>query len=183
MDFVKDVSNILNLGRYQMRIITTAPTWVGEGGEHLLYVSGSVRRLYWYDDINATWQFIEWNNSGLGQATIVATVALTGQVSSIATTTLYTPSAAGTYRVSVYHLITTPSVGAGTLDMTILWTDDESAKTNLPAAQLNLTIDQSAASGTVFIRSTATAISYSTTIGGGDGAQRYSLFLVVERLT
>ncbi len=166
-----------------MRIVTTAPTWTGEDGEHLLYISGTVRRFYWYDPTNSTWQFIEWNNSGLGQATIVATVALTAQASTIVATLLYTPAAAGTYRVSVYHLITTPSVAAGTLDTTILWTDDESAKTSLPAAQLNLTVDNSASSGTVFIRSTATAINYSTTIGSGDGAQRYSLFIVVERLT
>lgn len=183
MDFVKEVSNILNLGRYQMRIITSVPTWVGEGGEHLLYVSGSVRRWYWYDDINATWQFIEWNASGLGQTTIVATVALTGQAASITTTALYTPAAAGTYRVSVYHFITTPSVGAGTLDTTISFTDDEGAKTTLPAAQLDLTVDKGAATGMTFIRSTATVINYSTTITGGDGNQRYSLFVVLERLS
>lgn len=183
MDFVNTLRQIINLGRYQMRVVSTAPTHTGEGGEHLVYISGTVRRFYWWDDTNSTWQFIEWNGEGLGHATVVATVALTAQAASIGTTTLYTPVAAGMYRVSVYHLVTTAATSSGTLNTTIGWTDDESAKTNLPAAQLDLTVDQSAASGTVFARATAAAITYSTTMAGEDGSPKYSLFIVVERLT
>ena len=58
LDLVSELRNILNLGRYQMRVVTSVPDWTGEGGEHLLYISGTVRRLYWYDDTNSTWQFI-----------------------------------------------------------------------------------------------------------------------------
>ena len=77
MDFVGEVGNILSLGRYQMRITSSIPTWTGEGGEHLLYISGSVRRLYFYDDVNATWHYIEWNGSGEFTPVTVANVSLT----------------------------------------------------------------------------------------------------------
>jgi len=180
MDFVKEVSNILNLGRYQMRIVTTVPTWTGEGGEHLLYVSGSVRRLYWYDDINATWQYFEWNTSGEFLPTKVATVSLTAQTADIITTAIYTPAVAGLYRVNVYVICTT--AGTGTLGVTIGWTDAVGAKTLKPTADVNLASTANGATGTAFISSTATAITYATAIAGKAGSPQYALYLCLERL-
>jgi len=180
IDLLNTIGSILNNGRYQMRGVTTEPTHTGDQGEHLLYISGTVRRFYWWDDTNSTWQFIEHNNSGLGQATIVATVSLTGQTGAIGATTIYTPSASGTYRVNVYHLVTT--AGAGTLTTTIGFTDDESAKTTVPASNIDLSVDQQANSGQIFIRSTAVAITYTVTIVGIGGSPVYSLWVVVERL-
>lgn len=181
MDFVNEVRNILNLGRYQMRIVTSVPDWTGEGGEHLLYISGTVRRFYWWDDTNSTWQFIEWNNSGLGQATIAATVSLTGQTGNIGTTTIYTPPAAGLYRVSVYQICTTAG-SAGILNSVIGWTDNVGAKTLSPAADVTLTSTANGATGTGFIRATAAAITYATTITGGAGSPQYALYICVEKL-
>lgn len=181
MDFVNEVRNVLNLGRYQMRVVTSVPDWTGEGGEHLIYISGTVRRLYWWDDTNSTWQFIEWNNSGLGQATIAATVSLTGQTGNIAATTIYTPPAAGLYRVSVYQICTTAG-SAGTLNSVIGWTDNVGAKTLSPAADVTLTSTANGATGASFIRATAAAITYATTITGGAGNPQYALYICVEKL-
>ena len=181
MDFVKEVSNILNLGRYQMRIVTTAPTWTGEGGEHLLYVSGSVRRLYWYDDVNATWQYFEWNTSGEFLPTKVATVSLTGQTGNITTATIYTPSAAGLYRVSVYVICTT--AGGGTLATTIGWSDIVGAKTIKPTADVDLASTANGATGEAFISSvTSVAITYATAITSKTGSPQYALYIALERV-
>lgn len=182
LDFINDVQKIINYGRYQLRIVTSVPTWTGDPGELLLYVSSTVRRLYFYENTNSTWQFIEWNNDGLGQPAIVATAALTGQTASIGATTLYTPAAIGTYRVSVYQLCSGAGSG-GTLDTTIGWTDNVQAQSSNPAAQVDLTSKGSASSGTIFIQSTAAAITYETTVAGAAGDPEYDLYITVERLT
>ena len=182
LDLVSELRNILNLGRYQMRVVTSVPDWAGEGGEHLLYISGTIRRFYWYDDTNSTWQFIEWNNSGLGQATIAAIVSLTGQTGNIATTTIYTPPAAGLYRVSVYALCSKAGTG-GTLAVTIGWSDEVGAKTLKPASDVDLTSTANGSTGAAFIRATAVAITYTTTITGGAGAPEYNLHIALEKLS
>ena len=181
MDFVAELRNILNLGRYQMRIVTTVPTYTGEGGEHLLYISGSVRRLYWYDDINSTWQYIEWNGAGLGSTAIVEAVEYTEQTASIGSTTLYTPPAVGLYRVSVYQLCTKAGAG-GTLDTTLAWTDDSGVQGITPASQVDLTSLGSGGTSSTFIRSIASAISFSTTVAGASGAPEYGLWISAERM-
>ena len=170
MDFVKDVSNILNLGRYQMRIITSVPTWTGEGGEHLLYVSGTLRRLYWYDDVNATWQYKEWNTF----------VSLTGQTGDIAATTILTPSVAGLFRIGVYMICTT--AGGGSLSCTIGWTDNVGAKTLAPASAVDLASTANGSTGTSLIRSASGAITYATAIAAKTGSPQYALYLVLESM-
>ena len=180
LELFNNIASILNYGRYQMRVVSSVPTHTGEQGEFLLYISGTVRRFYYWDDTNSTWQFIEHNGAGLAQSTIVATVSLTGQTGAIGATTIYTPAASGQYRVSVYHLVTT--AGGGTLTTTIGFTDDEGAKTSVPASNIDLAVDTQAQSGNVFIRSTAAAITYTVTIAGISGSPQFSLWIVVERL-
>lgn len=181
VDFINTVASIINNGRYQMRLYASIPTHTGEQGEFGIYISGAVFRIYFYDDVNTNWKFIEWNGAGLGQTSIVASVALTAQTGAINATTIYTPAAAGTYRVSVYHLVTT--AGGGTLTTTIGFSDDEGAKTVVPASDIDLSVDTQANTGTSFIRSTATAITYTVTIAGISGSPKFSLWIVVERLT
>lgn len=163
-----------------MRQVSSVPDWTGEEGEHLLYVSGTVRRLYFYDITNATWHYVEWNNSNLGSRTIVGTVSLTAQAGDIGATTIYTPAAAGIYKLSVYAICTTAG-SAGTLTVTAGWTDDAAARTSNVVNGLDLT-GTNAAENTLTIRSTATAITYATAIAGGAGSPAYALFIVLERL-
>ncbi len=181
VDFINDVTKIINFGRYQMRVVSSVPTHTGEEGEFLLYVSGTVRRLYFYDITNSTWHFINWNTAGFGQSTIVASVALTGQTGAIGTTTIYTPSAAGTFRVSVYMICTT--AGTGTLSCTIGWTDIVGAKTQSPAGNVDLASTANGSNGASFIATTATAITYSTAIAGLAGSPQYALYITLEALT
>lgn len=171
MDFFYNVMNILNLGRYQMRIITSVPTWTGEGGEHLLYISGTIRRLYWYDDINSTWQYKQWN----------IPISLTGQTGDIGVTTIYTPAVAGLFRVNVYMICTT--AGTGTLSCTIGWTDAVGAKTVKPTADVDLSSTANGATGVSFISSGVAAITYQTAIAGKAGNPQYALYIVLEDLS
>ncbi len=165
-----------------MRIVTSVPTYTGEGGEHLLYVSGSVRRLYIYDSINSTWHYTEWNAAGLGQPSIAGNVALTGQTGNIGATAIYTPAAVGVYRVSAYTVCTKAGSG-GTLDVTIGFTDNEQAQTSVIVNDLDLTGLGNAAQASIFLQSTVVAITYTTVITAGGGAPEYDLYITVERLS
>ncbi len=182
VDFINDINKIINFGRYQMRVVSSVPTHVGEEGEFLLYVSGTVRRLYFYDITNSTWHFLQWGTAGFSQATIGASVSLTGQTAAIGATTIYTPAAAGTFRVNVYHICKVAGT-AGTLATVIGWSDVIGAKTISPAADIILDSTANGATGMSFLVTTASAITYSTTLTGGAGNPQYDLHIVVEALT
>ena len=172
LDFQSAVTQLLNLGRYQMQIITTVPTHVGDDGEHSLFISGNTKRMYFYDSTNSTWNYL---------TPMVATKSLTGQTGDIGATTLFTPSATGTYRVSVYLVCTT--AGTGTLSLTIGWTDDAQAQTTKPATDINLNTKGNASSGVFFINATAVAITYTAAIAGKAGSPVYSVYLTLEQLS
>lgn len=180
VDFINDINKIINFGRYQMRVVSSVPTHTGEEGEFLLYVSGTVRRLYLYDITNSTWHFINWNTAGFGQATIVASVQLTGQTADISTTTIYTPAAAGLFRVNVYMICTT--AGTGTLSCTVGWSDVVGAKTISPAGTVDLASTANGSTGISFISTTAAAITYATAIAGKAGSPQYAIYITVEAL-
>jgi hypothetical protein len=163
-----------------MREVSTVPTWTGEQGEHLMYISGTTRRLYLWDDVNSAWLFIEFNNSGRGQSTIVNVISATGQGAAITTKTLFTPSANGLFRVSVYMCTTT--TGTGTLTCTIGWSDDQGARTVQPASSVDLS-GNNASTGSTFIEAVnGVAITYATAIAGIAGSPKYSLYIVCEQM-
>ncbi len=164
-----------------MRVVTTVPTHIGDEGEFLLYISGTVRRFYFYDSTNSTWQFIQWNTAGFAQATIVVELNLSGQTGDITTATLYTPAGAGTFRINAYMICST--AGGGTLALTIGWSDSVGAKTIKPTADVDLASTANGALGTSFISSGASAITYATAIAGKTGSPQYKLVLVLEALT
>lgn len=181
LSVMDDLASVINNGRYQMRVVISVPTWVGEEGEHLLYISGTVRRFYFYDITNSTWQFIQWNSAGLGQSTIVATVQLTAQTANIGTTTIYTPATLGLFRVSVYQICSTAGA-AGTLNTLISWTDGASAKSTSPAGDIALDSTNNGATGMTFISSGASAITHASTITGGAGSPKFDIYILLEAL-
>lgn len=111
----------------------------------------------------------------------VAKAEYTNQAADIASTTLYTPTTAWFFRVSVY-MICTVAGSAGTLSCTIAWTDAVGAKTVKPASDLSLTTTTGGSTGTSFIVSNASAITFSTTITGGAGSPEYNLYIIVEQI-
>ncbi len=60
-DFITDVRNILNQGRYTPTIVTTVPTATGEEGQEVIYYSGTTFRRYTY--VNGAWR-----STSIGQA-------------------------------------------------------------------------------------------------------------------
>jgi len=55
-EFVESVRQIVNNGRYQARIVTSVPDWVGDEGEIVAYSTGGVYRLYIY--LSSGWRVV-----------------------------------------------------------------------------------------------------------------------------
>jgi len=180
VDFANDLTQLINNSRYQMRVVTTVPTHIGDEGEFLLYISGTIRRFYFYDSTNNTWHFSQWGTSGFSQTTIVSTIQLIDQGDDISTAIVYTPSSAGLYRVNVYMICTT--AGTGTLSATIGWSDISGAKTITPTSSVNLNSTANGALGTSFLSCEPVAITYATAIAGKAGSPKYAIYISLEAL-
>jgi hypothetical protein len=112
----------------------------------------------------------------------LASVVLTAQDASIGTTDLFAnPPVAGTYAVSIYLANTILDAGAGTVLVTIGWTDAAGATT---AATTTLAMTAlGRLEGTVKVKTTGAAnITYATTVAGTPGAARYALDVLVQRI-
>jgi hypothetical protein len=101
---------------------------------------------------------------------VVARQDFLSQTSNLATTTLFTPSASGLFRVTVYGIPSGPNI-----TVTIGWTDDDGANSFNPSDQAG----NGARSGTVAIRSTANPITIAVT---RTNAPTWNLSVVVEDL-
>ena len=62
LEWSDHVRIILNLGRYQFRIVGGVPDWTADSGEAVIYASGNIRRLYVY--IDGSWDYIGWDSEG-----------------------------------------------------------------------------------------------------------------------
>lgn len=67
LDFMDYTMNILNQGRYQLRVVSGVPAWTGEDGDMVMYASGTSRGIYFY--INGQWNKSEFAASS-GQTLI-----------------------------------------------------------------------------------------------------------------
>ncbi|HWY20989.1 MAG TPA: hypothetical protein VNX26_07190 [Candidatus Acidoferrum sp.] len=135
--------------------------------------------------------------TGPSSPVIVATVKLTGQTAPISSTTLFTPTATGVYRVSAYMTQVTP---VNLLNvfwyLNLRWRDDAGAES--AAVETNNPVLQTLTSGappnaygfdgippgsTSIIEAKAgQPITYSVVLSAGTSGGTYSLFMVVERL-
>lgn len=62
VEFMDYVQAILNNGLYEMRIFGTIPDWTANDGENGIYVSGSIRQMYFY--LNGVWCSLGFSSSG-----------------------------------------------------------------------------------------------------------------------
>lgn len=120
--------------------------------------------------------------AGNGLASVVGNVALAAQTATISATSIFTPPANGTYRLSVYAVTSTAGTG-GTCTATLSWTDDIHAQT-FTTSTIDLTTGGSFVQNTIYARAVTTAaIKYATTVAGATGSPQYALFVNVERLS
>jgi hypothetical protein len=119
-----------------------------------------------------------------GQITQPARLA--AQTASIAATSIQTnvPGIlpAGLYRLTYYLNVTTAGT-AGTVQLTVTYTDDAGAKTQTSTAVSMTTLGNSAQGVFVLYTAGAVNVQYATTVAGATGAPAYSLTMQAERLS
>ena len=111
----------------------------------------------------------------------VATVALTAQVAAISSTNFANSSTAGTYRVSYSLLTTTADAAAGTIQLSVAFTDNAGATTVVSTALILTALGRT--TGVFFVRLASGSVAYSTILGGIIGTSVYALYISLERLS
>lgn len=125
----------------------------------------------------------------------VATADIVATASATSTTTLFTPTADGVYRISVYMKITTTGTSPVAGPVTITYTDADGsvAQSHTMLLQSNTgtvvttTVNNSTTTGTVngsmvVNAKSGVAIQYAIAVSGTFGAGRYTAHLVCERI-
>lgn len=133
-------------------------------------------------------QFI-WNSTdsfGTGQylalpISVSQTVALTNQTTAITSTNFSNASTAGTYRLSYSLQDTTADLAAGTIQLSIGFTDG-AGTSSLTSTALALTA-LGRTSGILFLQLASGNVSYATTLVGLIGTSKYALYMTLERIS
>lgn len=121
-------------------------------------------------------------NGGTGVAydRIAATVDLTAQTTDIGSTIL---ASTGSHFILAYYLeTTTADVAAGTVTLTISWTDDVGATTKTATVVLT-GLGALRDTGVIMIQRTSGNVTYSTAHTGVFGTSQYALRMSLERLS
>jgi hypothetical protein len=117
---------------------------------------------------------------GYGVPALVDDVALTGQTAIINSTNFTNASTAGLYRLNYYLLDTSADITAGTIQLSVAFTDNAGATTvtssALPLTALGRT------SGIFYIQLASGSVAYSTVLTGIFGTAQYALYMSLERL-
>ena len=126
---------------------------------------------------------------------VIATGALTGQTSNIASTTIFTPPRSGLFRLSAYATLTTPATTGfqSSWQYDFTWTDDAGVATSGTRLLIANQNDQNV--GTfdwylvnqygatlVFQAKAGTPVTYDVTQLGPPDGSAYSLYYTIERL-
>lgn len=120
-------------------------------------------------------------NNSTKYVDIPGTVTSAGNLASITTTTLYTPSTSEQYEVTCSVRVTTAG-SVGTLAVTIGWTDENGAQTQSPISALTLTATGKDGFIFPFFAVSGNAITYAVTLTGVVGSPAYSLSISLKRL-
>lgn len=111
----------------------------------------------------------------------LAQADITGRTSTIGSTTLLTPGAAGMYRVSVSAYIT-PASGGSNLSVTISWTQHGTGFANVPVNKSTVvTVDEGFGS-VILYADASTNIQYSTTYSISGSGGSYDLHVRLEKI-
>lgn len=108
-------------------------------------------------------------------------VDLTAQTADIATTNLSSTPPAGLYMVEAYLLCTTADAAAGTLTVTIGWTDTVGATTSTPITAFPLTAT-GRTTGRQLVQVASGDISYAVAVTGAYGTSAYAVYVRVLSL-
>lgn len=108
-------------------------------------------------------------------------IALTAQSTAIGSTNFTNGGTGSTFRVNYYLEDTTADITAGTIQLTVSFTDDAGATTVSSAALALTAVGRT--SGIFFVRRASGNVAYSTTLVGIIGTARYALYIGFEKMS
>jgi hypothetical protein len=119
---------------------------------------------------------------------VVAHVSLTGQSHGIPSTTVFTPTVSGLYRISAYMTLTVPQEQVGDWILGLGWNDDAGTEsTTLVEQPVSATppfayeTNQNMNTFTFWAK-TGIPVTYNVTVSGNPTGTQYELFFTIERL-
>jgi len=115
-----------------------------------------------------------------GVPALATSIALTNQGADIGATNFTNAGTVGTYRIDYTLEDTTADVTAGTVTLTIAWTDDAGATTVTAVQVLTAT---GRVSGVIHVQLASGNITYATTHTGIFAAAKYAVYATVTRLS
>jgi hypothetical protein len=134
--------------------------------------------IFLTSDTKALWRVVGGAWTQVYVTNVLGQSNLTGQSANLGPTTLATPTVAGNYRVTVYVLCSLG--GAGTVDVSVTWTDPSGAQTINPVGTLSLvTTGNFVSADQIIYDNAAAAIAYTTTVAGVVLAT-YDIHILVE---
>lgn len=119
--------------------------------------------------------------TGVTYNRVADTVALTAQTADISATPFANSSVAGTYRCSYYLEDTTADLTAGTVQLTVAFTDAAGSTTVVSAALVLTAVGRTP--GVFFIQLSSGSITYAVAHTGIFGTAQYALYACLERLS
>ena len=83
-EFLDDIRRILNNGGYVPQTIGAIPGWYGEDGENVHVINGAEERLYYFNSVNATWNYGLPLSTKYGWTYLTVTAAESSHIGSLA---------------------------------------------------------------------------------------------------
>jgi hypothetical protein len=164
-----------SIGSKKLRFVLSTSS-----GESAIQINTSSGRVYHTRDLAGDFVIVG-NDPPAVAVGALGKVDLTGQLANIVTTNLSNTPPAGLYEIEIYLVCTTGGTGAGTLAVTIGWTDVLGATTSTPINLFSISAT-GRTTGRQFIQRTSGNITYAVTATGGYGAGPAAVYAVYVRV-
>lgn len=149
----------------------------GSVGNNTITITNTAARNYGLGDLSGNVVIVGDDAPAVASGAL-GKVDATAQTADITTTALSNTPPAGMYEVEVYLETTTADAAAGTLAVTIGWTDDVGATTSVVIAAHSLAAT-GRSTGRALIRLASSDITYAVAQTGGYGTSAYAVFVRV----
>lgn len=154
----------------QLRMILS-----GAVGNNTLTFTNTAARNFGHGDLSGNLMVVGDDAPAVASGNL-GKVDLTAQVADITTTNLSSTPPAGFYEVEVILMCTTSAAGAGTLAVTIGWTDNVGATTAVPITAFALTVT-GRTTGRTLLRVNSADITYAVAVTGIYSTAAYAVYV------
>lgn len=136
----------------------------------------------WISKIQFSKQYVKWFGLIDSNSIGFKNVSVVDQAAAIAATAFGNTGSAGAYRLTYYLVNTVGDPAAGTIQLSVVFTDDAGATSVIGAAVSLTGGGLRRTSDVVSVRLASGNVTWQTALAGAIGNARYSLFMTMEQL-